>query len=262
MGLGSRSDLKRMKNTIGKTKQSPTVDTIGKTKQLPTHVVNAELSNREKVLMQANIAGGKATDPDGGKVKDQKTNYREPLGSDKIGINPKSTIGQIVSRGISLHKKAANFVLGKKSDTNMLGQCRNNTCVTAVGGYHKDAGLNFPDIHNNRQLDKSLRKGELSKEYKQVRLPKNVRKGDIVNFHEDKVVEGKVKKKYGYHTGIVNRIPENKQQLRSGENFTYVGSGGTEEKTPTRKIYKKGTLSNPFAKSKTRGIRYYTRRDS
>ena len=46
MGLGGRGDLKRMEKTIGNTKQ------------LPTHVVDAGLSNREKVLMNANIAGG------------------------------------------------------------------------------------------------------------------------------------------------------------------------------------------------------------
>jgi hypothetical protein len=258
MGLGSRSDLKRMENTIGKTKQ------------LPTHVVDAGLSNRERVLMQANIAGGRPTTPGGGKIEDQKINYRESVGSAKVGIDPKTRLGKTVNRLGNLFKKGlkksaemgvAGSTLGQikpdfgSKDINMKGQCRNNTCVTAVRGYHKDAGLSFPDINDNRELDKSLRKGELSKEYKPVRFAKNVRKGDIVNFHEDKKIKGKLFKDRGYHTGIVNKLEDSAPS-------TYVGSGGTEEKTPTRKIYKKGTLLNPFAKSKTRAIRYYTRRDS
>lgn len=248
MGLGSRSDLARMEKTVGKTKQ------------LPTHIVDAGLSNRERVLMQANIAGGRPTTPGGGKIKDQKINYREPLGSDKIGINPKTRLGQTISRIGSLVKKGVKEkVLGQKTGINEKGQCRNNTCVTAVGGYHKDAGLSFPDIDDNRELTKSFKKGELSKDYKRVYRAKNVRKGDVVTFHEDKKIKGKLFKDRGYHTGIVNKLGDSAPS-------TYVGSGGTEERTPTRKIYKKGTVETPgkkgLSKTKTRSIKYYTRKDS
>ena len=251
MGLGSRSDLARMEKTVGKTKQ------------LPTHVVDAGLSNRERVLMQANIAGGRPTTPEGGKVKDQKINYREPLGSAKIGIDPKTRLGQTISRIGSLVKKGVKEkVLGQKTGINEKGQCRDNTCVTAVKGYHKDAGLNFPDIDDNRELTKSFKRGELSKDYKRVYRAKNVKKGDVVTFHKDTKEKGKLFKDRGYHTGIVNRLGDPK----TGKGMTYVGSGGTDEKTPTRNIYKTATLETPgkkgLSKTKTRSIKYYTRRDS
>ena len=255
MGLGGRGDLKRMEKTIGNTKQ------------LPTHVVDAGLSNREKVLMNANIAGGRPNLAGGGKVKDQQINYREGLGSGKLGINPDSRLGNVVSRTINLHKKALHSITGNKkaaSSINMKGQCRDNTCVTFVGDMHAKSGLDFPKkVDNNRELQHSFKnKKGLGKDYKQVRRPSKVRKGDIVTFHEDKVKDGKKHKMYGYHTGIVNKVPKNKSELKSGKNFTYIGSGGTEERTPTRKIYKSNTLKTPNTKSKTKGIRYYTRKDS
>lgn len=195
---GSTGSRNRMNSMVNKVNGGPG-DPPSKTKQLPEVEITFNPTPREKVLIAANQA-----------VNTKKVSWRESKGG---------VLGTL--------KNKAKAAMGNK-DFRADGTCTNNTCVEAVGDYHKKAKVSFSNTSDNRTLKKQLQSGELG--YRKTTTPK---KGDIVQFEKTKFhkirgtnIPNPFKKptpNYPSHIGIVSDIN------KKGRPTKYIGTSGTSK---------------------------------
>jgi hypothetical protein len=195
---GSTGSRNRMSGMVNKVNGGPG-DPPSKSSQLPEVEITFNPTPREKVLIAANQA-----------VNTKKVSWRESKGG---------TFGTL--------KNKAKAAIGNK-DFRADGTCTNNTCVEAVGDYHKKAKVPFSNTSDNRTLKKQLQSGELG--YRKTTTPK---KGDIVQFEKTKFhkipgtsIPNPFKKptpNYPSHIGVVSDIN------KKGRPTKYIGTSGTSK---------------------------------